>query len=371
MDIFAGVSPIETILAFIVYVGSFAAIPLLAKAFAGALNKLTGLVGDKTKGIFDRPRRYMEKRADNIKANQDLRKASRRGGRGQLRQSLPRGLKRISPRRFLAGGSLRQSAVGGRRQRPRKTRLGQYLQGRMDDRREIADLTHESAVAEPYQKLAEQSQAALSGGSFGDWYDVAENKSEPLHRRQAAIVQLAGAGAVVQLRELVDHAMATSAKDDKNLHIALNNAIKTGVFHKEAVLKKAPDLGTITFSKKDQQEKPRIEINAISGGARQKTVGNISVKDSTDMDISTWRVSFGLKSQKVEGERDVIKLKSADPEVNLLRQSMLKKVKSLMDPKNTVGQSAMTTPQKELFRKVLDQEKKDDFEDVDWEALGW
>ena len=358
MDIFASVSPIETLLAFIIYIGSFAAIPLLAKAFAGALNRLTGLVGDKTKGIFDRPRKAMEKQAEDLKARQALRKATRKGLRGQLRQSLPSPFQRISPKRFLRGGSWRNSAVGKRRAKSGQAGFGQYLQGRRDDRRQIADLAHESEVAEPYQKLAEQSEAVLAGKDFNHWQSVAEDKSEALHRRQVAIVHLAKAGAVGHLREIIDNAVATPAKDDKTLHLALNNAVKTGVFYKEAVTKKAPDLATISFETQDAQGKPRIKVKAISDEARQKTVGNIAVKDSTDMDISTWRTSFGLKPKSIRGS-EVIKLTDSNPAVTKLRQSMLNKVKNLMAEDNKVGESAMTVNQRALFEKVLAQEKED------------
>ena len=359
MDILAVVSPIEILLAFIVYVGSFAAIPLLAKAFAGALNKLTGLVGDKSKGIFDRPRKFMEKRADSLRAGQESRKLGRRADRYQKKGTAGR-WPGISAGRLLSGGHLLDSSLGEHTKdgdkKESKTRIGQYLQGR----RRMADAAYEEQRTETHGNLVKQGQGSLAGRDFGVLEDIATSSSEPLYRQQAAIVQMAEAGAVTQLRNIIEHAENTPADKSKNLHIALHNALRSGVFYKEAMIKKAPDLARLSFEVIDKTTgKRKVEIKKAASVSKLQSIGNVSVKDSTDMDISTWRVALGLKSQKAKDVKETINLTdTGDSAADDLRAEMQLKIKELMDSENKLGRTSMTAQQRRLFKDVIEAEEE-------------
>ena len=355
MDILAAVSPIEVLLAFIVYVGSFAAIPLLAKAFAGALNKLTGLVGDKTKGIFDRPRKFMEKKADNLRGGQESRKLSRKADRYQ-KKGTAGSWPGMSAGRLLSGGHLLDSSLAEHdkdgEKKERKTPFGQYLQGR----RRMADAAYEGQMTETHGALIKQDQGSLAGRDFGFLENIATSTSEPLHRQQAAIVQLAEASAVTQLRNIIEHAENTPADENKNLHIALHNTLRSGVFYKEAIVKKAPDLARLSFEVIDKTTgKRKVEIKKAESVSKLQSIGNISVKDSTDMDISTWRVGLGLKPEKAKGvTKETIDLTdTGDSAADDLRNEMVRKIKALMDKKNKLGRASITAQQRRLFKDVI------------------
>ena len=58
---------INQVVAFIVYIGSFAAIPFIAKRFSGALGQITNMVNDRSKGIFDRARNGLRSAEGNRK----------------------------------------------------------------------------------------------------------------------------------------------------------------------------------------------------------------------------------------------------------------------------------------------------------------
>ena len=59
----AGGNGLDKFFAFVIYVGAFAVIPLIAKMFTGVLGQITGRINDKSKGLIDRPRKAMKQLA--------------------------------------------------------------------------------------------------------------------------------------------------------------------------------------------------------------------------------------------------------------------------------------------------------------------
>lgn len=70
---------VKRLLALVVYIGAFVAIPFLAKRFAGLLGQLTGSINDKSRGLIDRPRNRLREFGQNrIKARKAVNQAKSR-----------------------------------------------------------------------------------------------------------------------------------------------------------------------------------------------------------------------------------------------------------------------------------------------------
>ena len=360
MDIFAEVSIIERILAFMVYIGAFAAIPLLAKAFAGALNQFSGMINDRSKGLLDRGRNKMKEHAE--KGYKHARE--RRGEKGS--EKTQEGSKRLNWKRFLAGGSLRDKAVGkgSKRKIPGakgKGRVARSLQRGLN-RRQFADERYAAEQDKQHQEVVGRAQYDM-GGEQSDYYEaVAKDPKEALYRRQAALAHLAQRVAIPHLRRVMAYALETGDADP-NVHLALFNTKRSGALSEEKIVKAAPDLAVMDFEHSEPEKgKIRVQIKETSDNARLVTIGEKTRgKDLNELDISTLRIGLGLNADK---DDTVIDLPAVPTEIHAtgdadnLRRIMVRQIESIMDPKNLPGQGSITAEQLALFEHVMKNRKK-------------
>ena len=371
MDIFAQASIIERILAFMVYIGAFAAIPLLAKAFAGALNQFSGMINDRSKGLLDRGRNKMKEHAE-----RGYKHARERRGE-KSSEKTQEGSKRLNWKRFLAGGSLRDKAVGksSKRKIPGARGKGRVARGlqRGLNRRQFADERYAAEQDKQHQEVVGRAQYDIGGQELGYYEEMAKNPEEPLYRRQAALAHLTKRVAVPHLRRVIAYALATGDADP-NVHLALFNTKRSGALSEEKIVKAAPDLAAIDFEHSEPEKgKIRVQVTEASDNTRLVTIGEKTRgKDLNELDISTLRIGLGLKADK---DDTVIDLPAVPTEIHAtgdadnLRRIMVRQIESIMDPKNLPGQGSITAEQLALFEHVMKNRKKfldDGSEEEEW-----
>ena len=367
MDIFAQVSIIERILAFMVYIGAFAAIPLLAKAFAGALNQFSGMINDRSKGLLDRGRNKMKEHAE-----KGYKHAKERRGE-KSSEKTQRGSKRLNWKRFLGGGSLRDKVVGksSKRKIPGakgKSRVARRLQQGLNsglNRRQFADERYAAEQDKQHQEVVGRAQYDISGQNPDALEALAMNNSEedkePLYRRQAALASLVQHAAIPHLRRVIAYALE-AGDSDPNIHRALFNVKRSGGFSEERIFKAAPDLAAMDFEHSEPEKgKVRVQITETSDAARLATIGKTRGNDLNKLDISTLRVGLGLQADK---DDTVIDLPAVPTEIHAtgdadnLRRIMIQQIESVMDPENKPGKGSVTAEQLALFKHVLENRKR-------------
>ncbi len=359
MDIFAEVSIIERILAFLVYIGAFAAIPLLAKAFAGALNQFSGMINDRSKGLLDRGRNKMKEHAE--KGYKHARE--RRGEKSS--EKTQEGSKRLNWKRFLAGGSLRDKAVGesSKRKIPGAKGKGRMARGlqRGLNRRQFADERYAAEQDKQHQEVVGRAQYDISGQGLEAHEAMAKNDEEPLYRRQAAVASLAHNAAIPHLRRVAAYALK-AGDSDPNVHLALFNVKRSGALGEERIFKAAPDLLSMSFTPLEfQKGKVRVQITETSDAARLVTIGKTRGQDLNKLDISTLRVGLGLDADQSDTVIDLPAVPTkihATGDADNLRRIMIQQIESVMDPDNKPGKGSVTAEQLALFEHVLENKKK-------------
>ena len=335
-------SVITTFVAFLVYALGFAAIPVLAKSFSGVLGKLTGMVNDKSKGIFDRRRKALQEgvqkrragRKEGKKIDRDDR--VKEGANAQIGGKRFKKTRRLARRgvinpldkfsqareRFGAGGSLRGERGGWRRARSgRRDRRRQMRQEGMEgpptpamegpptpamegpptpardyrsfsESTQMGNLEYRAARDKKYGEFVERAQSVLSGTGLGQLNTLAQNMDAPAYRRQAAtnILLKAGNAGIGHVREIIDEAESRGIQGDPSLHIALQGVHKSGGFFAKNVVKAAPDLARIGFDASGQLDMSRA--NDLS------SLYNVSTKDVVEFHDTTWAKSLGVKDIK-------------------------------------------------------------------------
>ena len=247
-------SIIATIVAFLVYILGFAAVPFLAKSLGGILGKLVGAVNDRTKGVFDRARNYYREKSkagrENRKSGKALGKAERikDGNRGRI----SRAMDAISEKFNMASQTgMISEKKGGRRNKLRKRFRRDEKEYGNFSRAKV--LTAQAYSAEKEKKLSDaiENQARLFTGTELDTLaDLAGNRGTPLFQKTAAITRLlrAGDAGTGRVRILMQKAAEISYEEDPNLHISLATAKRFDRFSDKDVLEKNPDWVNLSFA---------------------------------------------------------------------------------------------------------------------------
>lgn len=260
---------IKQILAFLVYVGGFAAIPFMAKRFGGVLGSLTGMVNDRSKGLIDRPRNWLRGlAADRRKGRHEAQQQERRSRitgmpkpktlnplkktgwkeGWRTRAQLAVGL-RDSATRFRAGGQIRyknfvaekppldrESGQGveeapqqagifkrwndARQARRMSGREGEGWRQRRATRRETV---HEiigskvgAVVIKENKEAGEQITHTLGGKNWDQLKTVVYDQTKSVAVRQAALGKLVQEGAVAPVREILGRAHEVQEAESVN-----------------------------------------------------------------------------------------------------------------------------------------------------------
>ena len=287
----------ERFLAFVAYVGGFAAIPFLVKRFTGILGQLTGAINDKSKGVFDKMRNraseYHQNRRKAIKAERE----SKRFNNPNTRRS-----KMLNAlERYEHGGSLYDTPGAHNRRKRRKqakrrvlsTLTGRTLGGSPGSGGEKPSLIPEKSrqerinarfARERTTKIEEEVKALETQFSREELEVVrsvagAEGTSNLEIQGAIRSLLLTGAPALSHVRELID-----MASDNPTLISAFSEVKKSGAFYKDKVSDMAPDLGRINFNTETNKvEKPTPDFATT-----------IPVDSSKKWSISTWRELTGL-----------------------------------------------------------------------------
>ncbi len=249
--------------------------------------------------------------------------------------------KRWSWERFLSGGSLRHPPLRSREIKTPKKRIS---------RRQLVDEAFESQRMQAYQAIVERNQASLNTQAEAVLADISLNCDQHLPRRQAALTQLLKRGAFGRLRQILVLGSSKRLPNDSNLRAAFFNLHKGGAFSAEEVIKRAPDLARLGFDIDiSHKNSPRILLKTSSGEDLMKSLGNVSLKNSLEFDISTWRIALGLEPQ---GEaEDVPPSAQNDPLTLELRRAMISKIKQILQDKDL--KYNLTSAHIELFEEVL------------------
>lgn len=190
MDIvstFAVASPMEQILAFLAYVGGFAAIPLLARRFGGALGQISGAINDRAKGPFDRARNWLQSKGeDKANINRDRRKEARENRLARGDDTMrDRAIMRAE--QFLAGGGLRAArgrdgekinkVFRGRREATSRGRYEEYAGRRSRSRGDKKD--YQARVKSRFSQQIELAQKKARDEEIQDTATAYRGKSTP------------------------------------------------------------------------------------------------------------------------------------------------------------------------------------------------
>ena len=389
MEILANVADgfFEKLLALLVYVGAFAAIPFLAKRFTGALGQLTGMVNDRSKGLFDRGKKAAENWAKEMQEIQKgtreeerrVAEAERAAGGEEKARRWPFGKKSgKSWRRLFSGGSLLDSDVkkskDGAKTKDGKKRsaVGKAWRQRREAWRQAADARFTQGRGKIFKDSLEASQAAMAGASFEALDGYARDLDGSLIHRTAAILALGKAGAVGQIEELMHLRESDVAhKEDFVLQSALIHAREAGMLYEANIKVKAPHFTRAKVKVKveaDEEGPAGVWLEPPSAKAMLQTIGNIAnnnTKEINDASITSWRSAIGLKpvASTVEGAPDEITLIRAKTEeekrdIIALRKRIIELAGFLMDEKNVDAKTGAS------FKDGLNRDKLRLFERV-------
>ncbi|MYB40354.1 hypothetical protein F4X86_03780 [Candidatus Saccharibacteria bacterium] len=295
----------KRIIALLAYIFGFAAVPIFAKTFSGALGQLLGMVNDKSKGLIDRPRNKLRDfstgRREGRKLAKQVRRDERAGPQKPLEKFDPRKAKswqdawknRHKARNQLQAGWNAYKA-GGRMPNPRRllregdkeydkkmkkinesdaavraaaTGLFGAAGRHMDERRAVANIAGQGAfdaMKERQEKLGARAKMALFGNSMeeleaivrakeiktdakGDKYEVDAATPEPLHVRMAAFSKLCEAGMDTNVRTIISDAVNAQAvnENDPLVSIVKNSRNNDELF--KGFREKAPDIAKGLF----------------------------------------------------------------------------------------------------------------------------
>ena len=252
--------------------------------------------------------------------------------------------RRWSWERFLSGGSLRHPPLRSREIKAPKNRIS---------RRQLVDEAFESQRMQAYQAIVERNQASLNTQAEADLADISLNCDQHPPRRQAALAQLLKRGAFGRLRQILALGSSKRLPDDSNLRAAFFNLHKGGAFSEEEVIKRAPDLARLSFDiDVSNKNSPRILLRPSSGEDLMKSLGNASLKNSLEFDLSTWRIALGLEPQG--GAKDLPSAAENNLLTLELRRAMLGKIKQIVPDKDL--RYNLTSAHIELFEEVLENE---------------
>ena len=307
---------IALIVAFLVYVGGFIAIPMAAKSFTGLLGQVTGAINDRSKGFIDRPRKSLK----DLVANRGAKRKAAREERekGAWRQNLRRWKEggtlrnpnrktkgeRLADRwkRFAGGGtwgtpnkgkkSLKERAAELKNKSPKE--LAGDLKAARTKRREtkpsvsaIAGAQFQEETYKRSEAIAERELRSLTGGDSDELREIALNAST-VQRGVAALKILVKQGRMEVVEEVVTEALnkndPAKANYDKTLQEVLWRAQQTDIFYEDNVVEMAPHLANLKFNiERGQGVIDRVDYTIL---------GNPKAIDAQKWNLSTWKTAF-------------------------------------------------------------------------------
>ena len=305
---------VKQLLAFLAYVGGFAAVPFIAKRFSGILGTLTGMVNDRSKGLIDRPRNFLkdyaaERRKGRRRANKEI--LQRDAGSIPAAQTLNplkkegwkegwRTRRRLRATwqntwaRSRAGGSLPRPsdflAPPEERGKPPKEgqpapegRLRQARANRQARRKTRDNIVTFSLGAETFKRSKEsieQARGAVAKKSFSELEVEVLNEDQDLNIRTAAFAKLLEAGMVGNVRNVI--AAAYTKQEEVGTSDLLVQIVKNAKYGDEIyknMREKAPDIA-------------KSMMDEVEDTIRPEPLTKFLYTDSTDAavqwDVKTW-----------------------------------------------------------------------------------
>lgn len=327
---------LKRIVALLVYVGAFLAIPFLAKRLSGALGTLMGMVNDRSKGIIDRPRNRLKKFAQ--ERRQGRRQALRNRFMGQaMATPKPRTLnplkkegwkegwrarKRLraegifAAKRFKAGGQFfdkekpftqtdeeraEAEAAAGEEMPGTPLPIADRLKAWREERgvtRRVVDRVRErrreinaqvgqvvgKTMGEEIKTTLGQAETAIFEKDLMELEGVVLNTEELVNVRQAAVNKLVKSGMVKPVRAILERAYELSLTNASDPLVTIVQNVKNSNELYSAFKETAPDLAKSAF---DEQNKLRAQPQA-------RFLVTSSIDNCTQWDISTWKTLIDL-----------------------------------------------------------------------------
>lgn len=237
------------IIAFLVYVGMFLAIPVLFKKFLGAINQLTGSSNNPAKGLFDRLKNtrkgYMDqakairKTARSAKEDEDLARI-----RKKQKEARDAGL---HPNALLTDAEkLKMKGIETKRRISRGLPATSSSWTTRQSTRSMSDLIMAAEEGERHKKVVDQwsaggldSKFGLDAGDFPTYNkhleQIAEGKDPTGEGRKISMAEQEGA-----LRKLAQHKqdvafrnLSAKRANKPDLSLAWNNLVRDGTMFKE------------------------------------------------------------------------------------------------------------------------------------------
>ena len=205
----------KRIIALLAYIFGFAAVPIFAKTFSGALGQLLGMVNDKSKGLIDRPRNKLRELSEGRRAGRkdaritaqelgapDQKKMGRMNPfnpktwqEGWRKRDRLRTKARTGWESFKAGGTLTPDSP-------------MYKDGPPLNRGELVTRLGGAAALEKaverQKKAGERAKMFIYGKTFDQLKNTVLDDQEITHVRQAALTKLNEAGMGGHVREILE-----------------------------------------------------------------------------------------------------------------------------------------------------------------------
>ena len=325
---------IALIVAFLVYVGGFIAIPMAAKSFTGLLGQVTGAINDRSKGFIDRPRKNLKDLVTNRGAKRKEAREERRrmklekGKGGGWRENLNRWKqggtflkrkgekeksgKRLRDRwgRFAANGtwrtpgqnkkSLKERAAERLKKSPKET-VGDIKAARAGRRatrpsvNEIANAQFQEQTYKQFEAITDRETRNLRAFDAHELRDIAL-KPITVSKGVGALKLLVKLGQMEIVEEVVTEALNTNnpsqANYNKVLQEALWRAQQTDIFFEDNVKDMAPHLANIRFKRENGQRLiDRVDHTILS---KTKTI------DAQKWSTNTWEAALNQNRTLVE-----------------------------------------------------------------------
>ncbi|MCY3804592.1 MAG: hypothetical protein OXF85_01875 [Candidatus Saccharibacteria bacterium] len=242
------IDPIKRLLALIVYIGAFLAIPFMAKRFGGLLGQLTGTINDRSKGLIDRPRNRLREFGKNRMKNKGIARGIRR--QHQLMAGTASPLQKLVHK---AGGELKRLEQGGRfrdqknihdwrtrrRQRRQEASPGSRREkrhNRADGRSQARNMVDQIHLQEEAQQLA----ASTYNVDASQLENIATSTKATRAQSLAAVNELMRRGETSIIRNMVQ---STAHPENTAARQTLADAM-TSEKWRESLLESDPDLAT-------------------------------------------------------------------------------------------------------------------------------
>ena len=274
-------------IAFMAYIGGYAAIPFMAKRFSGALGQLTGTLNDKSKGIFDKGKNKIEgyhKARKEFKGSVKQRKAVERssgrlGAVYRAKRRLEGGMRTTG--REGAGTTVRNLARRARGEDPVQSLEHRQTTGSIAA---TADKLRQEQVAEADSRMQQEDMALYESRGRGS----------PL--AQAAI----GAGGQDLATQEAALRRAVSVRDNEGVEGIIDHITTSGSGDQRAMLGRVYASGKMAESFNETD--PHIGKGTSTGGLNFMALRDLSFDKFKDLSGGAMRASYGYHIHRAQQE---------------------------------------------------------------------